>query len=195
MSNAIAVDMSTGVRDSPLLTMKIAVFGVDKAVRDTLCDRLAKLSEWAEFRPCTSNSFESLELLPEAPSIQNNFLCVLILDITSSASCMSVNTWLESLRSQSCSSRVCVVVYNAHKVAEYALPPYYIRNMRKQEPRITFLFHGPDEEKWQSLVAAILRWGEIAAGLRGNVTVQYLRSVLQRPNAYELKANCTVIEK
>ncbi|XP_037570710.1 uncharacterized protein LOC119452828 [Dermacentor silvarum] len=194
MDNAISLYMSKGLRNSPFLTMRFAVVGVDRQMRETLCDQLVKLSEWPEFRPCTSNSFESVEALGEVPSIQNNLLCVVILDITSLMSCTSVNSWLESLRNQQCTSRVCVIVHNAHKVAEYAYPADYIQNLRTQKPSILLLFHGLDQGKWQPLVAQVLRWGEIASGFRGSMTTQYLRSVLQPLDPSKWKANCLFVK-
>ncbi|KAL1423371.1 hypothetical protein MTO96_021132 [Rhipicephalus appendiculatus] len=128
-------------RQSSFLAMKFALLGVDKAMRETLCGQLVKFDR-----------FESLEALDELPSVQNNLLCVVILDVTSLLSCTSVTMWLESLRKEQCANRVCVVVYND-----------YIKDLRMQEPHMTFLFHGPDEGKWQPLVSSILRWGEIAA--------------------------------
>ncbi|XP_049515268.1 uncharacterized protein LOC119436356 isoform X1 [Dermacentor silvarum] len=118
MDNAISLYMSKGLRHSPFLAMRFAVVGVDREMRETLCDQLVKLSEWPEFRPCTSNSFESVEALGEVPSIQNNLLCVVILDITSLMSCTSVNSWLESLRNQQCTSRVCVIVHNGFAIVD-----------------------------------------------------------------------------
>ncbi|XP_054923618.1 uncharacterized protein [Dermacentor andersoni] len=159
-------------------------------MRETMCDQLVKLSEWPEFRPCTSNSFKSVEALEEVPSIQNNLLCVIILDITSLTSCTSVNRWLESLRNQQCTSRVCVIVHNADKVAKYACPADYIQNLRRQNPSILFLFHGLDQRKWQSDIVQVLRWGEIATGLRGSMTTQYLRSVPQLLDTSKWKADC-----
>lgn len=194
MNNTSAAEMADGVRQAPFLTMKFAVIGVDKAMREMLRDQLVKLSEWAEFRPCTTDAFDSLEMLAELPSIQNDLLCVVILDVASLVSCTSATAWLESLRKEQCANRVCVVVYNAHKVAQHAYHPDDILNLRMQEPHITFLFHGPDEGKWQSVVSSVLRWGEIAAGLRGNLTMQYLKSVFHSASS-STKINCVLIKK
>lgn len=46
-------------------------------------------------------------------------------------------------------------------------------------PDVPVFHEGPDKEKYRHYVERILRWGEIAAGLRGNVTLQSLRSDLR----------------
>lgn len=177
------------------VVMKFAVIGVDKAMRDTLRGQLIKLAEWPEFRPCTVEVYECLEMLAEPPSVQNNMLCVIMLDVTSFTSCTSVTSWLESLREEQCADRVCVVIYNAHKVSQHACNPDYIKNLRKQLPQITCLFHGPDEDKWQSLVSSVLRWGEIAFGLRGSVTMQYLQSVIRHTSSSAETSHHVLIKK
>lgn len=195
MDNAFDVYMSKGLRNSPFLAMKFAVVGEDQQMCETLCDQLVKLSEWPEFRPCTSNSFRSVEELEEVPSIQNNLLCVIILNITSLTGYTSVNRWLESLRNQQCTSRVCVIVHNADKVAEHACPADYIQNLRIQNPSTLFLNHGLDQRKWQSHIVQVLRWGEIATGLRGSMTTQYLRSIPQPLDTSKWKADCLLVQE
>lgn len=176
--------MQAPIRDKlkqrPFVTLNIAVAGAGKLSKTTLRDQLVKLSEKPEFRLCRAACFESAEELAGVPVTETPLLCVVVLDVASLTSFKDVRPWLEALRNLHCFDRVCIAVYNAHRVSEYAVSAQSILELQKEVSPVPVFFHGPDKEKWQPLVSTILHWGEIAAGLRSDVTMQFLRGLMQQ---------------
>lgn len=171
------------LKQKPCLTLNFAVVGADNRLNTALCNKLVKLSVKPEFRHCTAACFGSAEELAGVPITATPSLSVVVLDVASYTSFKDVRPWLETLRNLQYFDRVCIAVYNAHRVSQRAVSAQSLHELQIQVSPVPVFFHGPDKEKWQPLVSTILRWGEIAAGLRGSMTMQCLRGLMQQCGA------------
>lgn len=180
----ITIPSQKDLRESSFVTLNFAVVGGKPSLRDDLCQQLVELSAESEFRHCTAAGFGSMKELTEGgPKVTENALSVVVVDTTSASNCTSINEWLMALHELQFFGKVCIAVYNVHRVSESTCSTEFLQGVRMKHRPTPIFFHGPDKTKWRPLVASILRWGEIAAGLRGEVTMQYLGNVMKQPDA------------
>ncbi|XP_077489915.1 uncharacterized protein LOC144100882 isoform X1 [Amblyomma americanum] len=184
--SSVTIPTEKELRERPFVTLNFVVVGGSPSHRHDLCQQLVALSAESEFLHCTAASFGSVEELAKGVSeITENVLCVVVVDMTSVLDCESLEKWLVGLHKLQFFGKVCIAIYNVHRASERICSTEFIHAVRTKHRPTPIFFHGPDKAKWHVLAASILRWGEIAAGLRGEVTVQYLETVIKQPDDAE----------